>query len=144
MHFVSGIITFWLLLCALQDWRQQRIGNLLTYGMIAVALLFTLVRGQTLGGLPQLAAWLGAGLALLLTLPGFLRGSLGGGDVKLLAGLGLAAGPQVLLACFLASVPVLLLQAGLLRRGHRRQPLAPALLAGWIISSLLALPARLF
>ncbi|HEU4647484.1 MAG TPA: prepilin peptidase, partial [Gemmatimonadales bacterium] len=43
----------------------------------------------------------GAGLALLLTVPFFVLGALGGGDTKLLAAVGAFMGPAKLVGCML-------------------------------------------
>lgn len=99
----------WLALCALQDACQRRIANWLTFGGVLAALVYLALAGKSwLGAAP--AAALGAGmLALLLGLPGYALGRLGGADVKLLVLLGLASDSRHLLysligagACYVA------------------------------------------
>ncbi|MFC6336813.1 prepilin peptidase [Pseudomonas sp. CCM 7891] len=97
------IIILWLFICAMQDARQRQIANRLTLGVALLALIYLLWNGST---------WLGASvsqglgafiLALLFTLPGYALGRLGAGDVKLLAALGLATDPLIVLGSLVGS-----------------------------------------
>ena len=88
--------TFWLLLLlaasAWFDATERRVPNALTVG----GLLLALVLGS-LGGLAQLgAATGGAAIAFAVSLPLFLVGGLGAGDVKLLTATGGFLGPAEL------------------------------------------------
>lgn len=81
------------------DVRERRIPNVLTVG----GLLLALVIGGVQAGLAGLAAAaVGAALGLLVGLPVFLLGGLGGGDVKLLAAVGAFLGPGRLPLALLA------------------------------------------
>jgi len=93
----------WLAMCAIQDARQRQISNVLTIGVIVLALMYLLITGET---------WLGAAasegavallLSLLLTLPGYLLGKLGAADLKLLAALALATDRLFLLGTFIGA-----------------------------------------
>lgn len=99
----------WGLLCALQDARSRRISNGLTFGMLAVAAAVLWHSGASLTGASASAAGLACGLGLALTLPGYITGRMGAGDVKLMAALGLATGPLQVLLCFAAAAPGMLL-----------------------------------
>ena len=80
------------------DVREHRIPNALTVTALVLALL---LRG--LMGLPELGAGLLGGLlCLLFSLPFFMAGGLGGGDVKLMTAFGAMLGPYRLLPAFLA------------------------------------------
>ncbi len=87
--------------CAIAVWfdfRTGRIPNRLTMTGLAVALL---LRG--VGGLDALTAGsIGAAIALGLSLPLFLLGGLGGGDVKLLVAVGAFLSPSRLLVALAA------------------------------------------
>ena len=80
------------LTACLTDIRSRRIPNTLTLGGAAAAFVFHLINGGlvALGG--AAAAW---AIGLLLFLPFFALRGIGGGDVKLLAGLGAWIGPAM-------------------------------------------------
>jgi prepilin peptidase CpaA len=84
-------------LAAWFDLRCRRIPNVLTVAGLGVALL---LRG-VLGVSALVDGVEGAGLALLLSLPPFSLGMLGGGDVKLLVAVGGFMGPVRLIGAFL-------------------------------------------
>lgn len=93
----------WFAVCAEQDARHKQISNALTLGGFVAALGWLLYSGQT---------WLGADaaeggrallLALAMTLPGYVLGRLGAGDVKLLAALALASSSLYLLGTFIGA-----------------------------------------
>ncbi|MDR3565741.1 MAG: prepilin peptidase [Negativicutes bacterium] len=93
----SLVLLIWFTLCAEQDIRQRQIANALTLGGATFALFYLFYSGHT---------WLGASvadggealaIAMLLTLPGYMTGRLGAGDVKLLAALALATDQMHLL-----------------------------------------------
>lgn len=80
------------------DVRERRIPNRLTAAGLLLALALGLFQGG--GGLAAAAA--GAVLGLVVGLPVFLLGGLGGGDVKLLAVMGAFLGPGRLPLALLA------------------------------------------
>lgn len=149
----SFVLVIWLALCAAQDARQRRIANVLTLGVGALALAYLLFSGST---------WIGADagqggwaclVALALTLPGYLLGRMGAGDVKLMTALGLATDGLVLLGVFIgagvASVLWLLLaprvwlhmSQGLRQRlrylapdKSKKLPFAPFVLIGFLLT----------
>lgn len=147
-----------LLAAAWQDLRTLHIGNGLS---IAIAALFCLwaLAGLFAGSysVTDLALAVGCAAALfLLGAAAFAGGLLGGGDVKLLAGVGLFAGPAravdlllvtavvggVLGAAVLAGVPIGPVsgqgEATLRERLRGRLPYGPAIAAGglWVATQL--------
>lgn len=130
---MSAALIIWGAGLGVQDIRNQRISNagLLLVAIPAVALL--LATGSGLLHQGPLDSALGLLLALLVMLPGYGLGQVGGGDVKLAALIGLLLGP-------IATAMALLL-AGLiwgavaaLRLGARQQSryaLAPVLISGF-------------
>ena len=72
------------------DVRTRRIPNALTFGAAIAGLLFHLATSGLVGVQTAAAGWL---LGLLLLLPYFALGGMGGGDVKLVAALGAWLGP---------------------------------------------------
>lgn len=140
MSFVNALILSWLAACALCDWRTRRIPNWLTFSGLLVATLNLALTQTTLTGGTVLAGLGGLAMAALLTLPGFILGRLGAGDVKLLAGLGLATSAGSVLVTFVAAALCLPL-AALVRRAlpaavsvDHEWPFGPALLAGYVFS----------
>jgi prepilin peptidase CpaA len=149
----SVVLLIWLTLCAAQDARERHIANGLTLGVGALALAWLLWSGTTwLGATAEQGGW-AALLALAFTLPGYVLGRLGAGDVKLMTALGLATDGRHVLGVFigagLASVCWLLLAPSVWRligqwlRGHlrylepglsKKQPFAPFLLVGLLLT----------
>jgi prepilin peptidase CpaA len=103
------------------DLRTRRLPNWLTVGALLVALV---VRAMP-GGLPFWPGVQSAGLALMFGFPFFLTGGLGGGDVKLMAGLAAFLSPEKLAVALLvmafSGAAMALFSAA--RKGH----LAPTL-----------------
>jgi prepilin peptidase CpaA len=81
------------------DVRKRRIPNALT----ATALILALGLRAALGSGALLDGFLGAGLALVVLLPLFAMGGVGGGDAKLLIAVGAFLGPQQLFVALLAT-----------------------------------------
>lgn len=84
-------------LAAVIDVRSRRIPNWLTFGLILAGLSRAIVAGGG-AGLAHAATGMLAGAAPALVL--FSLGALGGGDVKLLAGIGAWVGGPAALAVF--------------------------------------------
>mgnify|MGYP003643316007 CR=1 FL=1 len=124
------IVWIWLALCAWQDARDQRISNALTLPVMVLAILTMMVKGQTLAGFSSLMGIYGAALALMLTLPGFILGRLGGGDVKLLLALGLSTHPMLLLNGFIYASIFLACWAWLQGQARAEHAFAPSILLG--------------
>lgn len=141
-----AVLTGFLAVAAYIDLRWLWIPKQLTLPMLGIGLLFTLARGIWMGGVfaeeEGKVVWLfanspalGALDALLFALAGFavgltlfflfrLLGMAGGGDMKLIAALGVWVGPWWLLGLLLVSlfVLVLLTTLSLARRLLRRGP----------------------
>lgn len=111
---------------AVTDWRSRKIGNRMCCAIALFALLPLVVNGQGLiGG----AGWLSTGinvlLATLLLMPGWLKGVVGGGDLKLMWALTPIWPVAHYIAVFFFAVVtslVLLGVARLLSPGQKPQP----------------------
>ncbi len=129
-----SLILLWAGLCSWQDLRGQRISNRLTYPAILVALAWLLLFHHSIAGATPADAVCGGVLALAFGLPGHIRGYFGGGDVKLLAAIGIAAGASFLLYVVAVAALSLVVWVLLLPRltAIRRplQRLAPGLALG--------------
>ncbi len=103
-----GGILIWLALVMVIDIRTRRIPNILSLGAITVGVTVLLVSGQTLTHEPAASAILGLLIALILTLPAYILKMLGAGDVKLLAGIALLCGLQMMLQTYVFASAVTL------------------------------------
>ncbi|SNS29420.1 prepilin peptidase [Pseudomonas segetis] len=99
----TAILLLWLAICALQDVQKKRISNWLTFGGIAFALFYLLLRDQSLLGYTAVDAFIAAGFAVLLSLPGYMLNKLGAADLKLLLFIGLCGNSQILLITIAAA-----------------------------------------
>ena len=114
----SAVIAISLIACV-TDLRTQRIPNLLTFGAALAGLVVHMALDGATGALTAGSGWL-AGLVIFL--PFFALGGMGGGDVKLLAALGAWLGPyQTLYLALYSGVAGGVLAVGLaFARGYLR------------------------
>lgn len=106
-----------LLIAAAEDLHARRIPNWLTLGLILTGVLQSFTPNHTvLPGQSMLGLLCGFGLLLML----FAIGAVGGGDVKLLSGVGAWLGPAMVFHVFLiaaiAGMLIVLAQAACQRR----------------------------
>ena len=97
------LLLVWLAICAEQDARQQQVSNWLTLGAVFLALSYMLITGHTWLGADASAGGWALLLTVMFTLPGYMLGKLGAGDVKLLAALALATDSRFLLGTFIGA-----------------------------------------
>lgn len=90
-------------LAATIDIRTRRIPNWLTASLAIAGLAQAFLPGALV---TPGAAWAGLGAGLGLTLVLFVAGAMGGGDVKLIAGIGAWVGPLMVLHVFAAAAIV--------------------------------------
>lgn len=96
---LTGILAIVVCAAAWTDLRDRRIPNLLTVSGFCVALVL-----QSFSGVGALSAGLlGAGVGLLVALPLFAAGGMGGGDTKLIIAVGAFLGPQKLLVALVVT-----------------------------------------
>lgn len=131
--------TAFLVAIAIHDVRHHRVPNVAIYPAIAVATWLALVREDG-DWWTFVLAGLGAG-AFFAALAWLHPGSMGGGDIKLAALIGLMAGwPDVVVAIFVAfavGATVGLILVGVGRLGRRDPlPFGPALAVGAITAAV--------
>lgn len=97
------MLAFWALLLAIAyyDWQHRRISNHLCALLLLSIACNSLIVGQSI---PISAVLVNLVIALLLTLPGYCKGVLGGGDVKLMIVLAPAWQPLFFLQAFAIGV----------------------------------------
>jgi prepilin peptidase CpaA len=150
---MDAALIIWMSLCAAQDARQRRISNLLTLGALALGCGYLLWHGTSPLGAALGETALAVAAALALSLPGYLLGRMGAGDVKLLLALAVlstlhlvllsVAGATLTMLLWLwtgprlwplLSPPVQRAMAYLAPEHRQRSPYAPFLLAGMLFS----------
>jgi prepilin peptidase CpaA len=93
----TALFTLLMVMAAALDLKSRRIPNVLTVAGVVAGLSLRAFGG----GSAVIAGCEGVGLGLLLTVPFFFLGALGGGDVKLVAAVGAFLGPRDLLGAAL-------------------------------------------
>lgn len=94
---VQTALLCWGAVCAIKDMHSKKIKNSLTVPFLFAALFYTLITGNSLLGSAASEAYTGLVFALLLSLPGFIMGRFGAGDVKMLCALAMASNSTFLL-----------------------------------------------
>ncbi|QXH46329.1 prepilin peptidase [Pseudomonas xanthosomatis] len=151
----SIVLLMWLALCTEQDVRERQISNTLTLGVATGALVWLFATGHSWIGADASDAGWALAIVMLLTLPGYMLGRFGAGDVKLMGALALATSPQYVLGTFIgAGLTVVawllgrrrlwtLLNPKLKKRLQKlaeevgdKQPFAPYVLAGFLLTAV--------
>ncbi|MDF9618993.1 A24 family peptidase [Pseudomonas entomophila] len=151
----SIVLLMWLALCTEQDVRERQISNTLTLGVAGCALAWLFATGHSWIGADASEAGWALAIVMLLTLPGYMLGRFGAGDVKLMGALALATSPQYVLGTFIgAGLTVLawmfgrrrlwtLLNPKVKKRLQKlaeevgdKQPFAPYVLAGFLLTAV--------
>lgn len=88
--FIPFVVIAISLVACVVDVRTRRIPNVLTFGAALAGLLTQILTSGPQGALAAAGGWV---VGTLLFLPFFVLRGMGGGDVKLLAGLGAWLGP---------------------------------------------------
>ncbi len=141
---MTGALLLWALAIAIVDWRWRRVPNALLLLAQLPALGCLVLEGRGVLAEGRLPALFGLLCGLGLTLPGYLAGRLGAGDVKLAAVMGLLQGWPLIGWTLLASALllgamslVLVRQLGLAGARAMRLPAAVALAGGFMAVLLL-------
>lgn len=124
----ASVLAVWACAVAWMDLRHRRIPNVLSLGGWVVGGLHLIIAGHSPLGASASSAWLAAGLALLVTLPGYLMRQLGAGDVKFLVALGLLTSWPLTLNSFAIGA---ILGAAVGMAGRNRLMLLSSLPAAW-------------
>ncbi|MBH3427516.1 prepilin peptidase [Pseudomonas alkylphenolica] len=151
----SIVLLLWLALCVEQDVRERQIANTLTLGAATCALGYLFITGHTWIGADASEGGWALAIVMLLTLPGYMLGRFGAGDVKLLAALALATDRMYILGTFIgAGIAVLIWLSSrrwlwsllsqkvknrikqLSEQASTKQPFAPFILAGFILAGV--------
>jgi len=133
-------LAIWSVAILVWDLRHRQIPNLLIAAAWIPALVVTLVGGQGLLGQSLVSGLGGLAIAAAVTLPGFFRSALGGGDVKLAACLGWIGGwAGALVMVLVAAVLLGLAAAMIVLRNRLGTGLAPA--SGKLLARFAAGPA---
>lgn len=98
---ICVVVLLWI--AAAWDIRQRRVPNLLVFPAMLLGIALQLVMFGS-GGVVAALGGIAVGLGLLL--PGYLLGTTGAGDVKLMAAVGTFLGPQDAALAALASIAV--------------------------------------
>src|SRR5262245_34036068 len=88
---IAGSLTF-VSLCVASDVRSRRIPNVLSLGGMLVGVACSTGQFGAGGALSSLE---GAGVAMAILILPFALGGIGGGDVKMMAGVGTFLGPRL-------------------------------------------------
>jgi len=119
---------------AYHDWRQREIPDSIPLRLLVTGLLAT---GLSWHSLTWMDALFGVLLAFAVTLPFTLSDGIGGGDLKLVSGLGAWLGPFSVLSLLFWSAIAGTVSAMIAHcRGQRDFPFAPAILAGLVVTVL--------
>jgi prepilin peptidase CpaA len=103
-EFLEFLPLFMLLAwAAVVDWRSGRIPNWMTGALVAGGLVQS---GMAFWSLSTGQAWAGIGMGFALTFVLFALGGMGGGDVKLFAGIGAWVGPARVVEIFAAEAVI--------------------------------------
>lgn len=133
---VHAAFALWAVLIAACDLRRRQIPNALLLGALVALLIPIGIANHGLFGVSLSSTATGVVLAVLATLPGYWRGMLGAGDVKLAAVMAMAVGGFGIVVVLLVAALVqgLVSVVAWLRGWHlraQRVPAAPALAAGF-------------
>lgn len=144
MLATEALVAAWSLTICLTDLKAKRIPNVLSFGAMLFGIGFLIVTGHAVLGTEWQSAVLAACAGLVLTVPAYLAGWLGAGDVKLLFAIGLLAGWNLTLFSFIvagliagaAAIVFLLLSRyfGLVLPQKRWLPFGAALSAGLLLA----------
>lgn len=151
----SMVLLLWLALCAEQDIRERQIANTLTLGAATCALVYLFMTGHTWIGADASEGGWALAIVMLLTLPGYMLGRFGAGDVKLLGALALATDRMYVLGTFIGAGIAVLIWLSCRRRlwallsqkvrnrlkqltdeSSNKQPFAPFILAGFLLAAV--------
>ena len=86
-----------LIFAVIKDYKERRVPNILTYGMVVAGIAMNSMKSGTDGAQDALA---GCAIGIGVLIIPFIMGGIGGGDVKLMGGIGALKGPYFIIYTF--------------------------------------------
>ncbi|WP_417879655.1 prepilin peptidase [Vibrio sp.] len=127
---MNSIVITLLAISSLFDIKNQRVPNILSVGFIITALLWLVLRPESITFLSVLYS---VGVTLLLTLPGYCKGVFGAADIKILFAIALVTPIEKMLMMLLASFIIFSLYWVVCYRPIKQAPFIPAVLGAFIL-----------
>ncbi len=127
---LNSIVITLLAISSLFDIKNQRVPNILSVGFIITALLWLVLRPESITFLSVLYS---VGVTLLLTLPGYCKGVFGAADIKILFAIALVTPIEKMLMMLLASFIIFSLYWVVCYRPIKQAPFIPAVLGAFIL-----------
>lgn len=121
---MSGLIIGTLALASVWDIKTQRVPNLISLAMFVIAVFALVVQPEPVSVKALLASIL---VTMAITLPGYIKGWLGGADIKLLLALALLSSYEQMLWLLITAFVLFIIYWWVFYRDKEHAPFVPAL-----------------